>query len=96
MALDKSMAPGTAVRVKSLKWNTSGLFPDPKLVTLPALRLWESPGRKLAATATMGDTLQVLKPPRKIRGINLCRVVDSHGVEGEMYWTEMRSNCEMI
>jgi hypothetical protein len=96
MALDKLIAPGTTVRVKSLKWNTAGLFPDPKLTMLPALRLWQSPGHTLVATATVGDILQVLKKPRKVYGINLCRVSDANGIEGEIYWTEMRSNCEVV
>jgi len=98
MALDKNIVPGTMIRVKSLKANTAGILPG--AVGAPAvagITIWDSnaPGMKRVAMAQIGDTLTILRKPRKVFGINLCQVQTSTGIQGEVYWTELRSNCEV-
>lgn len=98
MALDKAIAPGTKIRVKSLKSNTAGIVgadSDP----LEGIRMWVvkgMTGHDVAALAQVNDILTVIKKPRKSDGINLCLVENSQGLQGEVYWTELRSNCEVV
>lgn len=94
MTLDKNIVPGTQIRVKSLKSKTAGIVVEG--VSVNSLTLWQDPGRITAATAPIGETLTVVNKPRKVYGINLCRVENSNGVQGEVYWTELRSNCEVV
>ena len=98
MALDKNIAPGTVVRVKSLKSITAGILPGAVGSLAPiGINIWDSnaPGQTRTALAQIGDTLTVLKKPRKVFGINLCRVETTAGIQGEVYWTELRGNCEV-
>jgi hypothetical protein len=96
MALDKkALAVGTQVRVKSLKARTAGIMVE-GIDTLPVIKAWSSPGRTVATTGNIGDIFTIVKKPRSVNGINLCRVADSANIEGEVYWTELRSNCEVI
>lgn len=42
------------------------------------------------------ELLIIEKPPRKVRGVNLCRV--RRGISqtiGEVYWCELRASCRM-
>ncbi len=98
MALKKElMLPGVKLRVKSLKANTAGSSFNWGPKEVDALSAWISPGRDIAFAAGLGDVVEVVKKPRKIhQTINCCRVRNAVGVEGEVYWTELRSNCEII
>ena len=95
MALDKNIAPGTQIRVKSLKSKTAGIVVDGSIMN--EITLWDSNalGQAKLATAQVGDTLTVIKKPRKVYGINVCQVETVTGIRGEVYWTELRSNCEV-
>lgn len=98
MALDKNIAPGTVVRVKSLKSITAGILAGAVDTQTPAgINIWNSlaPGQTRTALAQIGDTLTILKKPRKVFGINLCQVETTAGIQGEVYWTELRGNCEV-
>lgn len=98
MALDKNIAPGTVIRVKSLKSITAGILPGAVSTQAPSgINIWDSnaPGQARTALAQIGDTLTILKKPRKVFGINLCQVETTAGIRGEVYWTELRSNCEV-
>ncbi len=96
MALDKKLiAPGIQIRVKKLNAKTAGIgFGDND--QLPSLRMWDRIGVTVAASANIGDILTVIKKPRAVYGINVCRVANNEGVEGEVYWTELRGNGEMV
>lgn len=95
MALDKNIAPGTQIRVKSLKSKTAGIVVDGSIMN--EITLWDSNalGQAKLATAQVGDTLTVIKKPRKVYGINVCQVETVNGIQGEVYWTELRGNCEV-
>ncbi len=97
MALDKKlMLPGVKLRVKSLKANTAGISFPFSTTELEAIRAWVSPGQDIAFAANVGEVLEVVKKPRRIyQTINCCRVRNAAGVEGDVYWTELRSNSEM-
>jgi hypothetical protein len=43
-------------------------------------------------TALKGDELTVVSAPRKIDRVNLVRVKTTSGVEGEVYWCELRAS----
>lgn len=97
MALDKKlMIPGVKVQVHTLKSKTAGIAfgnDDP----LPALRVWDNPGWKIAFAGNIGDILEVVKKPRRLGASgNCCRVRSEDGAEGEIWWTELRSNCKMV
>jgi hypothetical protein len=97
MALDKKlMIPGVKLQVQTLKSKTAGIAfgnDDP----LPALRIWSLPGIDLAFAANVGEILEVVKKPRQLGASgNCCRVRSTDGVEGEIWWTELRSNCKMV
>ena len=91
--LNKNILPGTVITVRSLKGITAGVVGGPK--TLSSLVLRSSSDLKPIGFANLGESLTVIKKPRKVNGINLCRVKNSHGIEGEVYWTELRGNCEI-
>lgn len=95
MALDKNIIPGTQIRVKSLKSKTAGIM-IPDCVAINSITMWDNPGVSVIATAQISEMLTVIKKPRKVYGINLCRVENSNGVQGEVYWTELRSNCKVV
>jgi len=101
MALHKTIAVGTQVRVKSLNANTAGLG----TVTisgdlLPFISLRGDDAQGVIASAGIGDILTIVRQPKKIGKngvrINVCRVENSSGIQGEVFWTELRSNCEVI
>ena len=91
MALNKTIQPGTLVTVVSTKGKTAGIVMSPAQHN--GLDIWESPGQIKVAVAIVGDTMSIVKGPRKVNGINLCRV-KYNSIEGEMYWTELRSNAK--
>jgi hypothetical protein len=95
MALDKNIVPGTQIRVKSLKGKTAGIWVGGSIMN--GVTLWDrnALGQAIVATARLGDTLTVIKKPRKVYGINVCQVETANGIQGEVYWTELRSNCEV-
>lgn len=95
MALDKNIAPGTVIKVKSLKGKTAGIWVGGSIMN--SITLWDpnALGQAKLATSQVGDTLTVIKKPRKVYGINVCRVETTNGIQGEVYWTELRSNCEV-
>jgi hypothetical protein len=95
MALDKNIAPGTVIKVKSLKGKTAGIWVGGS--NMNSITLWDpnALGQAKLATSQVGDTLIVIKKPRKVYGINVCRVETANGIQGEVYWTELRSNCEV-
>lgn len=95
MALDKSlMIAGAKVQVQSLKSKTAGIIIGNNL---SGICVWSDPGTSIAFKAGVGDILEIVKKPRKIfQSINCCRVRSSDGMEGEVYWTELRSNCKLI
>ena len=98
MALDKNITPGTVVRVKSLKSITAGILPGALgAQAVTGINIWDgnAPGQTRTALAQLGDALTILKKPRKVFGINLCRVETNAGIQGEVYWTELRGNCEV-
>jgi len=97
--------PGSQIRVKTLKANTAGLGEynrQPGVAyndTKPALDIYYGNFEMVRAPshkAHPGDVLTVMKAPRKIRGVNYCRVQFSDGREGEAFWTELYGNCENI
>jgi len=48
------------------------------------------------AAIRSGDVLTIVKMPRRVQGINLCRVAmqfSDQRVEGEVYWCELRASC---
>lgn len=94
MPIDKkTLVPGSLIKVTRLKANTAGIVTDMK--TLSGLTLRDLTANSVVATAVIGDLLTVIKKPRAQFGINVCRVKTAAGVEGEVYWTELKSNCEM-
>jgi hypothetical protein len=102
MVLKKEdMIPGTKVRIVSLKSKTAGIiFASPNLPDLAAIRAWDVEryiGVDIAFGAVPGEILTIVKKPRRIKGIcNCCRVKNEDGLEGEVYWTELRSNAELV
>lgn len=99
MTLNKDIVPGTKIRVKSLKSKTAGIVDSGPSVPLNAISLWVvkgMTGRDVAALAQVNEILTVIKKPRKINGINLCLVETAQGIQGEVYWTELRGNCEEV
>lgn len=97
MALDKTlMIPGVKLQVQSLKSKTAGIaFGSDE--DLPALRAWSKAGYDVAFAANVGDILEVVRKPKKLGASgNCCRVRSRDGIEGEVWWTELRSNCKMI
>lgn len=95
MPLDKkTLTPGTKIVVRSLKGKTAGIVGDAN--DLLAIYLRDLSTNLITALAQTGATLVVVKPPRKVFGINVCRVATSNGIEGEVYWTELKSNCELL
>lgn len=94
MSLDKSITPGTKIVIKRLKADTAGILTDQ--ATLPFITLWSEPGMNIKEWGMLGDVLTVVKKPRRVNGINVCRVATLEGVEGEVYWTELRSNCDLV
>jgi len=100
MALNKNILPGTRIRVKSLKAITSGIGGGPVAPSLRTLdcitiRNVDDPWIEVAG-AYIGDTLTVINAPRRVRRVNYCRVETDSGLQGEVFWTELRSNCEEI
>ncbi len=95
MPLDKNIISGTKIRIKSLKSKTAGIVVDG--VVMNGITLWDSNslGQIKVASAQIGDILTVVKKPRKVNGINVCQVDTVNGIRGEVYWTELRSNCEV-
>ena len=103
MALHKSILPGTKIRVKSLKAITAGLgqpkeyYINPSLLTLPHITIGGIHDRwDYVARAAIGDILTVILSPRRTQHCNMCRVETSTGIQGEVFWTELRSNCEVL
>lgn len=97
MTLDKTIVPGTQIRVKGLKSKTAGTIIPINITMSPnSITMWDTPGVSIIATAQIGEMLTVIKKPRKVFAINLCRVENSNGVQGEVYWTELRSRCEVV
>ena len=98
MALDKkTIAPGTVIRVKSLKGNTAGIAfgPNDNWMLL-GISVRDCNGTSKTVVAQIGDTLTVVKGPRRVHGINYCRVETVAGDQGEVFWTELRGNCEVV
>ena len=96
MALDKKvLTVGSKIAVTSLKGKTAGIVDaDPTLVGISVRDpLHQQTG---VALAVPGDILTVVKLPRKIFGVNFCRVATVDGLEGEVFWTELRSNCKVV
>lgn len=101
--LDKSNLPiGAQVKVASLKNKTAGVFIGDASDTMPSITVQTTfpsithPAAKPDEYLVVGDIVTIVKPPRKIAGINVCRVALNSGVEGEVFWTELRGNCELI
>ncbi len=95
MALKKElMLPGVKLRVRSLKSKTAGInFGNND--SLPGLRIQTQIGN--SGRADIGDVLEVVKKPRNLGAAgNCCRVRSVNGLEGEVWWTELRSNCEIV
>jgi hypothetical protein len=98
MALDKNITPGTMIRVKCLKANTAGICLGAigvKTLSGISLRDINDPWTTVA-TAQINDTLTIIKKPRRVQGVNYCRVETATGIQGEVFWTELRSNCEVV
>ena len=97
MALNKKLLkPGDQVRVKSLKGKTAGCSMDWMPDTIDGIHIMgDEGGLGPGWMAPLGTVLTIVKPPRRSYGINTCRVAVD-GIEGEVFWTELRSNCEMI
>ena len=98
MALDKNITPGTVIRVKSLKSITAGILPGAVgAQAVTGITIWDGNalGQTRLTMAQIGDTLTVIKKPRKVHSINVCQVETTNGIRGEVYWTELRSNCEV-
>ena len=68
MALDKNIAPGTVIKVKSLKGKTAGIWVGGSIMN--SITLWDpnALGQAKLATSQVGDTLTVIKNPVKCMG----------------------------
>ena len=91
----KTLVIGMTVRVIDIKANTAGVYHDDCRdllrggISLYAL----DKVNEVEAVVTVGGELTITKLPRKVHGVNLCRVKTKDGFEGEVFWTELRSNC---
>jgi hypothetical protein len=101
--LDKKNLPiGARVKVVSLKNKTAGIFIGDANDVMPSIRVQTAfPSIKYDPNhkdeyLLIGDIVSIVKPPRKVGGINVCRVKVESGREGEVFWTELRGNCELI
>ena len=97
MALTKETSlPGTKIQVITLKSKTSGIIIPTSAPSLLGITGWIRPGIDISFVAKIGDILEIIKKPRKIfQSINCCRVKTEDGIEGEVYWTELKGNCEL-
>lgn len=75
---------------------TDGISKD----TIPHLRLMSSAGASLVAHGCVainaGETLTVIDKPKKRNGINTAIVCTAGGIEGHVYWCELRVNCNHV
>ena len=98
MALDKKLlAVGSKITVIGLKAKTAGIIVGDRTDTIPGIAIRDPHAtQNTIVQASVGDTLTVVKLPRKIFGVNFCRVATADGLEGEVFWTELRSNCKVV
>ena len=96
MALDKKLLTvGSKIAVTSLKGKTAGIVDAD--TTLVGISVRDPVGIQTGvALAVPGDILTVVKLPRKVFGINVCRVRTASNIEGEVFWTELRANCKSV
>jgi hypothetical protein len=98
MALNKKLLqPGNTVKIVSLKANTAGIG-LPNVAPLPGIKLWDVQNKQWThyKLLNVGDELTIVKLPRIISGVNFCRVATVDNIEGEVFWTELRSNTTLI
>ena len=92
----KTISVGMRIRVTSIKANTAGIYRDPDQSNLVrgGITLY-APGliNTVCAVVPIGSVLTVTKTPRKQHGVNFCQVELANGIQGEVFWTELRSNC---
>ena len=95
----KTLFTGAKIKVISIKANTSGIFYDedhPHLISGGITLFAPKKINEKCAIALIGDELTVIKLPRKQYGVNVCQVQTPTGIIGEVFWTELRSNCILL
>lgn len=87
------MVPGTTLRINKIKWGIPG-YPD-SIETLPMFpNDFYLDG---CYQAKPGETMSVIKGPRKRQNINALRVkLDSTGQEFEVYWCTIRNSASIV
>lgn len=93
------MIPGNKIQIKPIIKDglTSGLFPGHDQ-TKPHLSIYQSAGSFFDGChpAYSGDILTVIDKPKRRGGINTAIVETAGGVQGHVYWCELRASCNHI
>ena len=93
--------PGATIRTrKILKDGVSlggGMSEIPHITSHPTGHGAGVPG-VVAPSFTVGpeEELTVVEKPKKRGGINMCKIRNSQGQEGHVFWCELRISCDHV
>lgn len=96
--LKKTLAvPGSLVQVRARISNGVNLEKGAN-TTLPHLRVMTDAGTVMSGyhPVESGAILTIVDKPKNRRGINTAVVRTSDGVEGHVYWCELRASCDHV
>ncbi len=101
MLYKDKMTPGTKIIVRSDKPLSDGVTMGSRSDVITHLTMMTSPGAvfsDLNLPILPGEILEIVeKPKKRINGrINSAIVRNHAGVEGHVYWCELRINCHHI
>jgi hypothetical protein len=95
------MVPGNRMKVRLgvLKSGVTGAFAFGQDQTIPHMSMTAEAGGLFDGTRAIhgGTELEVVRAPKKTQGINTAIVKEvATGVQGHVYWCELRANCDHI
>lgn len=96
--LKKTLAvPGSLVQVRARISDGVNLEKGAN-TTLPHLRVMTDAGTVMSGyhPVESGAILTIVDKPKNRRGINTAVVRTSDGIEGHVYWCELRASCDHV
>lgn len=91
------MVPGTKLKIRPVI--KDGITAISTSSVLPHVRMMEDAGSMMNGHRAInsGDIVTVVEPPkRRTCGINTIIVEDATGVQGHVYWCEMRASADIV